>query len=266
MGSNLPNYKEIKVGKKDYLIEITLSRPEVLNALSVQLVRELLSEIKRIEKDRTVRFAVLRGDGDKAFCVGADLKERAAFDDRRVEAFLNKLNDIGKRIEDSRIIYFAAIDGYALGGGLEICLPCDFRFATERSILGAPEVRVGVIPGAGGTQRLCNICGEKNAKKIVLLGEKFDAKTAYEYGILHEVVKDRRALEKKVEEYVGKLSECAPLAISKAKKCINYAFTKIRKKALQFERENYRKLLSSQDRKEGLAAFSEKRKPEYKGR
>jgi enoyl-CoA hydratase/carnithine racemase len=227
---------------------------------------ELLFEINRVEKDNRIQYVILKGDGGKAFCTGADLKERAALTKKSVENFLDKLNDVSKKIEDSRIIYICAVDGYALGGGLEILLSCDFKLATEKSIFGLVEVRIGVIPGGGGSVRILNTCGLTNAKRIALLGEKFNAKDALKFGILHEVVKDRSALEIKVGEYIEILNKGAPLAISKLKKSLNYNFRKLRNSLLAFEQRQYIKILDTYDRREGIKAFEEKRKPRFKGR
>lgn len=266
MASNLPSYKHIRIKIKGQVQQIILSRSKVLNALNEKLLEELFCQIEVLEKKKEVSFVILRGEGEKAFSAGADLKERSAFDEKHVKSFLDKLNNIAIKIEDSRLIYFAAIDGYAVGGGLEIALACDFRIATKKSVLGLPEVRIGVIPGGGGIARLVNICGFANAKKIAFLGERIDAKSAKVLNLVHEVVQDKKMLDKKVDEYISLLDQGAPLALSSLKKCISYNFKKIRNQTLKFERDMYTKLLDTYDRKEGLKAFSNKRKPKFKGR
>jgi len=259
-------YKDIKVNRKGFIEEIILSRPLALNALSKNLISELLEEIRRVEKDETIRLVVLKSGINKAFCVGADLKERAAFRKKDVKSFLGRLNDITNRIEDSRLIYIAEVNGYAMGGGLEIVLACDFCIATKNSIFSLPEVKIGVIPGAGGTARIIEKCGLNKGKEIVLLGDQIKAEKALEYGIVNEVVKNEDELERSVIEYIEKLKRCAPLSLSYAKKCLNFSFKKYRNEVLKHEKEHYKKLIDTKDRKEGIRAFFEKRKAKFKGK
>jgi len=266
MGSNSQKYKYIKVDKIDDTATITLQRPKVLNALNKGILEELLREIVILEKDNTIRFVIITGAGEKAFCTGADLKERSAFSDDQTKGFLDKLNSIANSIEDSKKIYFASIDGYVLGGGLEIALACDFRLATEKSQFALPEVTIGIIPGAGGTVRVVKACGFTNASKVLLTGEKIIATKAKEIGILHEALDSRGKLNEKIEEYLILLRKTAPLSVAKAKECMNNYFGKIRKDLLTKERENYNSLLDTEDRKEGLDAFKQKREPNYKGK
>lgn len=266
MGSNSQKYKFIKVKKDKDIETITLSRPEVLNALNIELVEELINEIKRVEEDDSIRFIILTGASDKAFCTGADLTERSVFEKDNTETFLDNLNNVANSIEDSKKIYIASIDGYALGGGLEIALACDFRLATEKSQFALPEVTIGVIPGAGGTARIVKTCGFTNAAKVLLSGERINASKAKDFGMLHEVVQDRSALANKLEEYLIFLIKTAPLSLSKAKECMNNYFRTIRKDLLEKERENYNSLLDTEDRKEGLSAFKQKRDPNFKGK
>ncbi len=239
------NYKFIKTSNKDFAKEIVLDRPDVHNALNERLLEELLNEINRIEKDKKVRFAVIKGSGKKSFSAGADLKEGHVLDKEKSKDYLYKFNKINNKIEDSRLIYFAAIDGYALGGGLELALACDIRIATSKSVFGLPEVKLGVIPGGGGISRLIKVCGFSNAKELVLLGEKIDSETAKYIDLINEVVENSAALENKVKEYISLMRETNPNALSQAKFCLNNDFKRERKRKLEFERKIYKKLLKN---------------------
>ena len=259
------NQRYVEVKMKGSTCFITLNRPEALNALNMDLVDELFGRIKGLEAQESVRFVVLQGVG-KTFCSGADIKEGDVFDKKRSSIFLDKLNTVTNIIEDSEKIYFALINGYALGGGFELVLACDFRFATKSSKFALPEVKLGVIPGAGGCARAVKVCGYANAVKIILTGRSFIAKEMFQMGTLHEVVDDSADLEKELAKYIGCLKKNAPRAVGYAKKCLNSHFGQLRTEYLKKERNSYKKLLDTYDKREGIKAFLEKRKPVFKGK
>lgn len=262
---NPTDYETIQIKTEGSVAEIIFNRPQYHNSLNMKLVEELGLEFDRIEREKDIRFVVFKGAGSKAFCSGADLKEKKSYTFEQNQEFLDKLNAFINRIEDSRFICFSAIDGFALGGGLEINLACDFRIATEKSIFGQPEVRIGLIPGAGGTQRLVNICGVSNAKIIAMMGQRFDAKTALKYNIITDLVKDEKGMDEHINYLRTEISKSAPIALSSLKKAINASWKSKRKDLLRNERACYNTCYNTNDRSEGLRAFEAKRKPEYKG-
>jgi enoyl-CoA hydratase/carnithine racemase len=236
-----------------------------MNALNFDLVCELEEEILKLENSDGIRVVILSGQGEKAFCAGADLKERSAFDEEKTQIFLDKLNNVCNSIEDSKHIYIASINGFAFGGGFELALSCDFRFATANSMLGLPEVCIGVMPGAGGVSRAVKVCGISNAQMIAITGKKFEATEAKELQMIHEVFEAKAELEEYICKFAKELLANAPIAISNVKKAINYPFAQTRKQALNFERQLYSKLLTTKDKQEGLDAFLQKRHPKFLG-
>lgn len=248
-------YLHLKMSRKNFKVELTLSRPEKLNALNFDILEELADAIRCIESDKKIHFVILKGSGEKAFCAGADLQEKSAFTKSTSDKYLDLLNSIACEIEDSKKIYIAAIDGIVLGGGLELALACDFRIATRKSKFGFPEVKIGAIPAGGGTVRIASLCGLSIAKEVVLLGEKFGAEKAYEYRILNEVVPDKKALDAKVTEFIQVLKKSCYPALIYAKKSLGGRFRKDRSKLLRTERECFAKLLGSKELEDALKPF-----------
>ncbi|MBN2573958.1 MAG: enoyl-CoA hydratase/isomerase family protein [Deltaproteobacteria bacterium] len=242
-----------------------LNRPEARNALSCGLVAALRAELAVLAALPEVTAVVLSGAGGRAFCAGADLTERLNMDLDETRAFLDDLGTLVRAVEDFPAPVIAAISGAALGGGFELALAADIRLADESAVLGLPEVRVGIVPGAGGTQRLSRLCGIATAKELILTGRKIDATTALRLGLVSKVVA-KPELRPAVAALVAELGAGAPLALAQAKRAIDSGFGKPMPEALADERECYEVVLKSADRNEALRAFAEKRPPRFRGR
>jgi len=240
-----------------------LQRPEAMNAISVAL-QEKLGELAHALRARgDVRALVLIGSG-RAFCAGADLKERAGMDEAAVHRFLNRTNEIFAQFEELPIPTIAALNGFAFGGGLELALCCDLRLAAESARLGLTETSLGIIPGAGGTQRLARAIGLPRAKELVFTARKIDAGAALELGLVHESVPDDALLERALE-VAEEITQNAPIALKQAKIALNRGYDTDLASGLAIERKAYDNTLPTRDRLEALQAFREKRPPMYRG-
>jgi enoyl-CoA hydratase/carnithine racemase len=248
----------------DNVLTITLDRPDRLNAYTETMQRELLEAFDRADADDDVRAVIVTGAG-RAFCAGADLKERRAMTLPETWAFLDELNKLANTIAALPRPVIAAINGAAFGGGLELALACDIRIAADTAEMGLTEVRLGVIPGAGGTQRLARIASVAAAKELILTGMRVRAQRAYALGIVADVVPAANLVD-----IAAKLAEeiamAGPLAVAAAKRAIDGGVSLPLADALALEAACYEEVLASEDRNEGLAAFAEKRLPEFKGR
>ncbi len=259
----------VLVSRRGSAAFVTLNRPEAANALSRDLVatlgRTFAAFAAEIASGGDLRVVVLTGAGEKAFCAGADLKERRTWtlDDTRV--FLGELNALMDGVAAFPRPVIAAINGLALGGGFELALACDLRIAADTAELGLPEVRLGIMPGAGGTQRLARIAGVAVAKELTLTGRRVGAAQARELGIVTEVAA-AGALGEASARLAGEIAGAAPLALAAAKRAIDAGAAKPLAEGLAVERACYEQVLTTDDRNEGLNAFLEKRPPEFKGR
>jgi methylglutaconyl-CoA hydratase len=257
------------VERRDRAVFLTLNRPAAANALSRALVAETTNTLGELAREvaagTDLRALVVTGVGDKAFCAGADLKERRTWtlDDTRV--FLGEINALMDALAAFPRPTIAAINGVAFGGGLELALACDIRIAVENAEMGLTETRLGIIPGAGGTQRLPRIVGAAAAKELILTGRRIGAARARELGLLSEVV-PAAELPAAVARWAAELGAAAPLALGAAKRAIDEGLARPLAEALKIERARYEEVLVTEDRNEGLAAFAEKRPPVYKGR
>jgi len=255
---------DIVVEKKGSTAWVTLNRPEARNALSLA-VNVKLSELEaELEEDDSVRAIVFTGAGDKAFCAGADLKERKGVPASEAGPYINAISSAINDIGAMRKPTICALNGSAYGGGLELALACDFRIAVEGSELGLTEVRLGIMPGAGGTQRLPRLVGESRAKEMILLGRRIPIARALEIGLVNQVV-PRDQLVAAVEAMLAELAGCAPLSVVHAKSAIERGYGMPLAQALDLERECYDVTLYSADRDEGLAAFAAGRPPRFQG-
>lgn len=243
----------------------TLDRAERYNALSRAAVRELGRLAREAESDRTLRAVIITGTGDKAFCAGADLKERRSMDEEDVRDFLPLYRESFGSIDRLRVPVFAAINGVAFGGGLELALACDFRVAAAGVKLGLTETSLGIIPGAGGTQRLTRIVGEAVAKELIIFAKRLTADEAAALGVIHRVAPEGVSALDAALEWAKPLEHAAPIAIGAALDAIDGAHDRPLEDGLTLERRCYERTLASQDRLEALAAFAEKRKPSFKG-
>ena len=245
---------------------IKLNRLDALNAISEQLLDDLNQALDEIENDSEVRSVVITADGEKVFSVGADLKAAMSFADdvSKARALVEKGQALFRRIENFPKPVIAAINGLALGGGLELALACDIRIASENAKLGAPEVGLGLIPAWGGTQRLAKVVGIGRAKELILTGNQISAKEAADIGLINKVVPADELMSTAM--YLAtKISENAPIAVKFAKQAINKAFVLPIEEGNKLEADFAEKLFGTEDLTEGIMAVLEKRKPKFKG-
>ena len=234
------------------------------NSLSRGMVRELLLHLERVRGDRGVRCVVLTGEGEKAFCAGADLKERATMSAEEVHQFHRSLLNALRSIEQAPQAFVAAINGVALGGGLELALACDLRVVVEGAEVGLPEVGLGIIPGAGGTVRLPRAIGVARAKELILTGRRVSAGEALAMGLVSRVAPAGQ-LRTVALELAGLVARNAPVSIRQAKRAIDGGLHLDLDAALAHENAMYQDCLETRDRVEALRAFAEKRKPVFTG-
>ncbi|HEX9242684.1 MAG TPA: enoyl-CoA hydratase-related protein [Anaeromyxobacter sp.] len=234
------------------------------NSLTMALLRELGERVRDAGKDRAVRAIVLTGAGDRAFCAGADLKERARMNADEVHRFHAAIREAFSGIERAPVPVVAALNGAALGGGLELALACDLRVAAEGAELGLPEVSLGIIPGAGGTARLPRLVGVGRAKDLVLTGRRVGAAEALGMGLVSRVAAPARLREEALA-LAGQVARNAPISLRQAKRAIDDGFDLPLEEALALENRLYQDCLGSKDRVEALRAFAEKRPPVFDG-
>lgn len=258
-------FKNTLYEKGEGIATITINRPQALNALNEETLLEISSRIADAKQDKEVKVIIITGAGDRAFCAGADLnvmKGAGAYKGMRLSKVGQKLT---MEIEEIEKPVIAAINGYALGGGLELAMACDLRIASENAKLGQPEVNVGLIPGWGGTQRLPRFVGKGKAKEMIFTGNRLDAKTAEQLGLVNKVV-PFDLLKSTVKDLASELMNKPPIAIELAKQLINNSTEINLKVGLTNEAEAFGVLASTEDFREGVSAFLEKRKPQYKGK
>lgn len=259
-------YSEILVEREPPLLWITLNRPQRLNALSPKLIGELRDALRRLEKDDEVRVVVIRGAGGRAFSAGADITSfTEAATPLGAYKLLTEFQELTNQIESLSKPVIAAIDGYALGGGCELALACDLRIVSERSELGQPEINLGIIPGAGGTQRLTHIVGLGRAMELVMLGERIDAEQALKIGLANRVYPVEGFYDR-VREIALKLAEKPPIALMAAKRALHASRYAPAGLGLDMEKSLFSLLISTEDFAEGVSAFMSRRKPSFKGR
>lgn len=244
---------------------ITLNRASRMNAVSRALATGLFEALATLEDDPAARAIVIIGSGDRAFCAGADLKERATMSDLEVRHFLSSLGGMLESIERMGTPVIAAINGFALGGGLELALACDIRLASTTASMGLTEVRLGIIPGGGGTQRLPRIVGLARAKEMILTGRRVAAEEAERIGLILEAC-EPDALLGRAKSIANEIAKGAPLAIAQAKFAVHFGMQTDLRTGLAIERKAYETLIPTTDRIEALMAFREKRPPNFEGK
>jgi len=255
-------YQNILVNKEGPLGIIQLNRPKVLNALSASLMEELVDAFEKLDNDETISVLILTG-GETVFTTGIDLKEIA--EASHIDLILSRRFELWDRFRKIGKPIIAAVSGYCLGGGNELAMNCDIIFASETAIFGQPEVNVGIMPGAGGTQRLTKIVGKFRAMELILTGNSISAKEAYRIGLVNKVstVKDLMNETKKIAVTIASKP---PISVRAAKEAILKAEDTTMQIGLEFERKMFYTLFSTEDGREGLKAFLEKRRPVFKGR
>lgn len=257
-------FETVITEKRDGVQWISLNRPHRLNACNLELVEEMSTAIDELEADKEVRCVVIKGAGDRAFSVGADLTMFTDLDPETAVATAEKGQRLMDKIEASSKPFIASIHGFCVGGGLEIALACDFRIADESAQLGSPEINLGIIPGWGGTQRLSRIIGLPKAKEFVFLGDRVPADEALRLGLVHKVVPVDKLMEE-TEALAQRLVAGPPLALKVAKRAMNFGTQLPLEEGLKMEAESFGTLAATEDIVEGISAFFEKRKPEFKG-
>lgn len=248
----------------EHLGYVTINRPEVLNCFDYETLVALGETVDAIHTDRNVRVVIFTGTGEKAFSAGADLKERKTLTEAQVRRNVKKIRDVFSLIAALPQPTIAAINGYALGGGFELALACDFRIAVSDTKMGLTETSWGIIPGAGGTQRLPRLIGESKAMELILTAKRVTSEEALSLGILHSVV-DRGHLMDAAEELATQLMKNAPIAVQQAKFAIKKGLNTNLDIGLDIEAKAYEITIPTKDRIEALKAFNEKRPPNFKG-
>ncbi|HQR33750.1 MAG TPA: enoyl-CoA hydratase-related protein [Blastocatellia bacterium] len=257
-------FENILLERRGRVALITINRSDKLNALNIKTREELANALDELRADAEIRVVVLTGAGEKAFVAGADINEfagRTAVQQRAVM----KARNIFVTAEDFPKPLIAMINGFCLGGGCELALSCDIRIASEKARFGQPEINLGIIPGGGGTQRLTRLVGEGKAMQMILTGDMIDAQEALRLGLVNEV-HPLADLEAKTMELANKIAEKSPVALAMAKTAVKAAARTTLRAGLDQEIDLFALCFSSEDKEEGVRAFLEKRKPEFKGR
>lgn len=254
----------VTVESRDGIVTVTLRRPEALNALSTALCTELVTALEAVGQDTAARVLILTGEG-RAFSAGADLKERAGASQDAIWRHNRAIFQIPPAIERLSVPSIAAINGLAFGGGCEIALGCDLRWAADTAELGCPEVTRGIIPAAGGTQRLTRLIGSSRAMSLILTGRRIGAAEAFRLGLVDAVI-PAADFAAAVAETARTIAGNAPLAVRAARQAIRYGLTHTFEDGLKLEGELQRMLYASDDCREGIAAFNERRAPRWSGR
>lgn len=259
------NYKMLKVENLENAITlVSINREDKLNALNEEVLDELFHFFTHVNAQET-RGVILTGSGEKAFIAGADIGGMSEMNMEDGLKFSQRGQEVSLAIEKAPMPVIAAVNGFALGGGLEMALSCDFILASENAVLGLPEVSLGLIPGFGGTQRLSKIIGRNKAKELIYTGRKILVDEAHHLGLVLRVLQDKKALIEEAQTLMKKILRNSPYAISQAKKVINQGVDLTVEQGLNKEREVFSAIFSSYDMKEGTKAFVEKRKPVFKG-
>lgn len=259
------DYKNILLNVEKGVARITFNRPKVLNAMSFEVMTELAHALSACAQDDAVKALILTGSGEKAFVAGADISQMQ----NSTPVEIMKLMELGQGtlrfLETMGKPSIAAVNGFALGGGTEIALACDIRIASENAMFGQPEILIGILPGWGGTQRLARLVGMGIAKELILGGGQINARRAYEIGLVNKVVPLANLLEE-AEKLAGKFTTLPGFALKMAKNSINYGFDMSLDNAVKLELSAISQCFSTEDQKEGMKAFLEKRKPNFIGK
>jgi enoyl-CoA hydratase/3-hydroxyacyl-CoA dehydrogenase len=256
-------YEAISIQKEEKIMWITLNRPHRLNTFNLEMIEELSEAIDEAEEDNETRSIIIKGEGDRAFSAGADLIIFSDLTPEHAVEVSRKGQRLMDKIEAASKLFIAAIHGFCLGGGLELALACDFRVASESAELGTTEIRLGIIPGWGGTQRLSRLIGTARAKEFIMLGDRVSAGEAMKIGLVHKTV-PLSELTEEARSLALRLAEGPSVALKLAKKVINFGSQKPLAEGLKMEADSFREIASTDDVFEGISAFYEKRKPEFK--
>lgn len=255
----------LSVETREQVAILTLNRPEAMNAINFDMLRAIKARIESIRFTPDPRVVIITGAGEKAFCAGADLKERATMPEERVREFIYTIRSLFSDIESLNKPVIAAVNGFALGGGTEMALAADIRIASMNASMGLTETRLAIIPGAGGTQRLPRIVGRAKAKELIFTGRRVDAKEALDIGLVNQVCEPEILMDEAMK-MAQMICEAGPVAIGQAKYAVNAGLETDLQTGLAIESNAYWITIPTRDRTEGINAFLEKRKPVYEGK
>jgi len=257
-------YKNIILEKKNNLGIITMNRPAVLNALDVDTIEELTCAVQELEVDQTIHVAILTGK-DKAFIAGADIKQMQTMTSLQAHTFAAKGHHLLQTIENSRIPYIAAVNGYTLGGGCEVMMACDLIIASTTAKIGQPEINLGIHPGFGGTQRLPRLVGAIKAKELLLTGDPIDASEALRIGLVNKVMEPEKLMEE-TEKLAMKIASKSGVQTRSIKTLVNTGMNIDLPSACSLEIASFATGFATEDQKEGMSAFLGKRKPSFQNK
>ena len=252
----------IEISKNNHIGTLTINRPDSLNAMNREVLLEFINELKKIQSDKEIRVIIITGSGEKAFIAGADIKLMQKMNREEAFDFANLGQELANLIEKSAKPVIAAVNGYALGGGCEIALSCHLRIASDNAIFAQPEVKIGLLPGWGGTQRLPRIIGRGLANEIILTGRNVTAKEALDIGLVNKVV-PQEELMNTCFDIANMILKNSPNAIAESIKLIRLAAGTKLKKGMSKEAKSFSELFETEETAEGLAAFVEKRPPKF---
>jgi len=259
------SYENVLTENRDGVLWLTVNRPEKLNALNRNTMNEIEAAINSAGNDDQVWAVVITGAGEKAFVAGADIGELNTLGPVEAKEFALRGQSIFRQIERLTKPVVAAVNGFAFGGGCELAMACHLRVATNNAVFGQPEVKLGLIPGYAGTQRLPRLVGKGKAKELIFTGQRLDAQEALKIGLVNKIC-DQKDLSDECKKMADMICETGPIAIEQAKFAINYGMETDIQTGLAIESNAYWVCIPTEDRLEGLAAFKEKRKPVYKGK
>lgn len=259
------SFTVVQLEREGGVVVLTIDRPKALNALNAEVLRELDLALDQVEADPSARVLILRGGGERAFVAGADIAELKGLSKQQGRRAARRGQRLFERLEQSRLLVIAAVQGFALGGGLELAMACDIRIFSEQAVVGLPEVTLGVIPGYGGTQRLARLVGSGMALELVATGRKIDAATALRLGLANRVVPPEELMSASralAEEILAN----APLAVSAAKRAVRRSHEAKGQEGYYIEADEFATLCTTQDALEGMSAFFERRKAQFQGK
>lgn len=258
-------YQTLLLETSDKIATLTINRPQSLNALNGEVLHELECAFYELERDNSVQVVILTGSGEKAFVAGADIKEMAVLSSCQAHTFARQGQQVLLALEKMSKPVIAAVNGFSLGGGLELALACDFIYASEKAKFGFPEVTLGVIPGFGGTQNLARLIGKSRANELIFSGKIIDAQKACSWGIVNEIL-PADELQGKVRETAILITKVGTLAVGYAKDAIAHGLNMSKEDGCRYEAALFGVLFASADQKEGMAAFVDKRKAIFSGK
>jgi enoyl-CoA hydratase len=257
-------FNTLEVAVEENIAVITINRPKFLNALNTEVLRELAEAADIIDADSSIRAVILTGSGEKAFVAGADIVEMQNKNVLEGREFSSLGNKAFSKIENLKVPVIAAVNGFALGGGCELTMACDIRIASNKAKFGQPEIGLGIMPGFGGSQRLPRLVGKGIAKEILFTGEMINAERAFQIGLVNRIV-DATELLEEAKKMAQTIASKSPLGVSFTKKAVNEGTNLDLERAVSLEIELFGSLFSTEDQREGMSAFLEKRQAAFKG-